>query len=314
MFHRAIIWPMRCGARAEARTRSRNCFGVSGGAEAKDLAAKQLARLAARQAATKAVKAAASAPTPVDRFGRRSVKGDALVMAEYRLAVDPVRATDDAAGRLAHDTPIVDAFVREETATVQTIEGPFIVTDNITRGGDAGAPVLNENRELVAMGFPEMPVLSFPAIAEKDERFRLKGEALFPSLKPLGMLLDQKKLMSEASWQAEYQQRPCVVGGGIFPIEKLQVIPIFDRREIASTVLAVDKAGTAGGDGAYTAIVIMHKMKNGNFVIERVVRGRWGALEREKIIKYWADATKDTLMTAGGIRARYPAPARQCRA
>jgi predicted phage terminase large subunit-like protein len=145
--------------------------------------------------------------------------------------------------------------------------------------------------------FPEMPVLSFQAIAERDERFRLKGEALFPELKPLGMLLDQKKLMSESSWQAEYQQHPYRVGGGIIPIEKLQVIPVFDRREIASTVLAVDKAGTQGGDGAYTAIVIMHKMKNGTFVIERVVRGRWGALERERNIKYWADATKKALKT-----------------
>ena len=145
--------------------------------------------------------------------------------------------------------------------------------------------------------FPEMRVLSFQAIAEKDEPFRRKGEALFSGLKPLGMLLDQKKLMSESSWQAEYQQHPYVVGGGIIPIEKLQVIPIFDRREIASTVLAVDKAGTQGGNGAYTAIVIMHKMKNGTFVIERVVRGRWGALERERNIKYWADATKEALRT-----------------
>jgi hypothetical protein len=37
--------------------------------------------------------------------------------------------------------------------------------------------------------FPEMRVVSFQAIAEKDERVRRKGEALFPSLKPLGMLL-----------------------------------------------------------------------------------------------------------------------------
>jgi predicted phage terminase large subunit-like protein len=145
--------------------------------------------------------------------------------------------------------------------------------------------------------YPEMRVLSFQAIAEKDEPFRLKEEALFPSLKPLDMLLDQKKLMSEASWQAEYQQHPYVVGGGIIPIEKLQIIPIFDRREISRTVLAVDKAGTQGGDGAYTAIVIMHKMKNGTFVIERVVRGRWNVFDREKNIKYWADATKETLRT-----------------
>jgi predicted phage terminase large subunit-like protein len=39
----------------------------------------------------------------------------------------------------------------------------------------------------------------------------------------------------------------------------------------------------------------MHKMKNGTFVIERVVRGRWGVLEREQNIKYWADATKESL-------------------
>jgi predicted phage terminase large subunit-like protein len=142
---------------------------------------------------------------------------------------------------------------------------------------------------------PKIRVISFPAIAEKDERFRLKGEALFPALKPLGMLLDQKKLMSEASWQAEYQQRPYLVGGGIIPIEKLQVIPVFDRREISSTVLAVDKAGTHGGDGAFTAIVVMHRMKNGTFVIERVVRGRWGVLERERNIKYLADATRESL-------------------
>jgi phage terminase large subunit-like protein len=149
--------------------------------------------------------------------------------------------------------------------------------------------------------YPEMRVLSFQAIAEKDEPFRLKGEALFQSLKPLDMLLDQKRLMSEASWQAEYQQHPYVVGGGIIPIEKLQIIPIFDRREISSTVLAVDKAGTHGGDGAYTAIVIMHKMKNGTFVIERVVRGRWGVLEREKNIKHWADATKENV----GLTVRF---------
>jgi predicted phage terminase large subunit-like protein len=143
--------------------------------------------------------------------------------------------------------------------------------------------------------FPEMRVLSFQAIAEKDERFRLKGEALFPSLKPLAMLLDQKKLMSEASWQAEYQQHPYLVGGGVFPIEKLQVLPVFDRRDAVQTVLSVDKAGTEGGDGAYTAIVLMHKLKDGRFVIERVVRGHWGALDREKQIKRWAEHDRENL-------------------
>ena len=143
--------------------------------------------------------------------------------------------------------------------------------------------------------FPHMRVVTFQAIAEKDEQFRRHGEALFPALKPLDMLRGQKKLMSEASWQAEYQQRPFVVGGGIIPIEKLQIIPVFDPREISGTVLAVDKAATQGGNGSFTAIVVMHRMKNRTFVIEHVVRGRWGVLERERTIKSWADATRESL-------------------
>jgi predicted phage terminase large subunit-like protein len=54
-------------------------------------------------------------------------------------------------------------------------------------------------------------------------------------------------------------------------------------------------AGTEGGDGAFTAIVIMSKMRDGTFVIEDVLRGHWGALEREKYIKQWADSTRDSL-------------------
>jgi predicted phage terminase large subunit-like protein len=132
---------------------------------------------------------------------------------------------------------------------------------------------------------PTVRQIIFPAIAEEDEKDRRKGEALFPALKPLSFLLERKALMTESSWQAEYQQHPYVVGGGMFPVDLFRTIQVFDRREIKASVLAVDKAGTAGGDGAYTAIVLMHKMKNGQFVIERVVRGHWSALEREKMIK-----------------------------
>jgi len=129
-------------------------------------------------------------------------------------------------------------------------------------------------------------VLEFTAIAEEDERYRRKGEPLFPELKSLKFLQERQRLMSDASWQAEYQQHPYQVGGGMFPIEKLQTIGILDRKEIVQSMLGVDKAGTAGGDGAFTAIVLLHKMRDGRFVIERVVRGHWSALEREKMIRW----------------------------
>jgi phage terminase large subunit-like protein len=55
------------------------------------------------------------------------------------------------------------------------------------------------------------------------------------------------------------------------------------------------KAGTKDGDGACTAIVLMHKLKNGQFLIETVLRGRWGALERETVIKSAAEAARLSL-------------------
>jgi predicted phage terminase large subunit-like protein len=138
-------------------------------------------------------------------------------------------------------------------------------------------------------------VLKFPALAEVDEKFRRKGEALFPELKPLNFLLERRKIMSQASWEAEYQQNPIIVGGGIFPIEKLRVTPVFDRSQIVRSVRAWDKAGTEGGDGACTAGVLMHQMKNGTFVIENVIRGRWSALVREQWIKRIAQVDSEAL-------------------
>jgi predicted phage terminase large subunit-like protein len=132
--------------------------------------------------------------------------------------------------------------------------------------------------------FPKVRVLRYPAIAEVKDEFRDVGEALFPQFKPLELLLERKKTQTRAGWESEYQQHPIIVGGGILPIEKLKAMPTWDRSQIMKSVRYVDKAGTEGGDGAYTAMVLMHAMKDKTFVIEHVARGRWGALEREQKI------------------------------
>jgi len=48
-----------------------------------------------------------------------------------------------------------------------------------------------------------------------------------------------------------------------------------------------DKAGTDGG-GAYTAGVLMGRDKDGVYYVLDVVRGQWGAAERERVIKQTA--------------------------
>jgi len=97
--------------------------------------------------------------------------------------------------------------------------------------------------------------------------------------------------MSQASWESEYQQNPIPVGGGMFPIEKFQVVPALDHREIKRSVRYWDKAGTADG-GAFTVGVLMHWLHDARFVVGDVRRGQWSALDREKVIKSTAEMDK----------------------
>jgi predicted phage terminase large subunit-like protein len=136
--------------------------------------------------------------------------------------------------------------------------------------------------------FPEAKILRYPAIAEKDEKHRRKGEALFPQHKSLPFLMERRAAMTQAGWESVYQQNPIPVGGGMFPIERLKIVPAINRDEIKRSVRYWDKAGTADG-GAFTVGVLMHWLHDGRFVIADARRGQWAALDREKIIKSTAE-------------------------
>ena len=155
-------------------------------------------------------------------------------------------------------------------------------------------------------------VLRYPALAEENEDHwmsgfelttqgwvpvwkhvrRLKGEALFPELKPKGFLLEQREQLSQASWESLYQQNPIIVGGGQLPIERLKVINSSDRANILSSVRYWDKGVSDGKDASYTAGVLMHKMADKTYVIEHVVRKRLNSLDREQEIRKYAEADR----------------------
>jgi len=132
--------------------------------------------------------------------------------------------------------------------------------------------------------FPETAVLNYEAIASKTEKYRKKGDALFPEHIELEYLNIRKRLLPKSSWESLYQGHPFVTGGGVLPVELLRVLNIFDRSLIQATCRYVDKAGTKDG-GDYTAMALMHHLTDGRFVIENITRGQWSALEREQHVK-----------------------------
>jgi len=116
------------------------------------------------------------------------------------------------------------------------------------------------------------------------------GELLFPERFPAETVERDKKVMTEYAVAGQFQQRPAPCGGGMFPVERFEIIQHAPAaNEIQASIRAWDKAGSSGS-GAYTAGVLMHKLKDGRFVIADVVRGQWGALDREQRIKQTAQA------------------------
>jgi predicted phage terminase large subunit-like protein len=142
-------------------------------------------------------------------------------------------------------------------------------------------------------------IVRYPALAEQRDYLDGKlqrhiGQPLFPELKSMDFLMERRRLYTEASWEALYQQNPFIVGGGIFPIDRLQTWQIMDRTKILKSVRYWDKAATEDG-GAFTAGALLHQLKDNRFVIEHCVRGQWSSLDREEKIKYWAEKDRANL-------------------
>ena len=139
-------------------------------------------------------------------------------------------------------------------------------------------------------------VLSIPAIAEEPgpdipprhpDDPRKPGEAMWPSHFPLSFL-STMEASNNYQFNALYQQRPRAREGQTFKR------PWFKIENAAPTKFKAivrywDKAGTAGGNGAATAGVLMAlDYDNLPWVLDSVT-GHWDAGDREKTIKQTAE-------------------------
>ena len=114
------------------------------------------------------------------------------------------------------------------------------------------------------------------------------GDSFWPEQFPLDDL-KRREAANPYVFAGQFMQIPAPKGGGMFPIDRFQIVdhaPM--QKEIAQSLRYWDKAGTAGG-GAFTAGVLMHKLRDGRFCVSDVRRGQWGALDREKTIRQTAE-------------------------
>ncbi len=143
----------------------------------------------------------------------------------------------------------------------------------------------------------EVRVVSYPAIAVRNEEHRKVGEPLFPEHKSLAFLLERKAAMASVNWEALYQQNPQIVGGEIIKGEHLgryKQPPIIKQRYVYA-----DTAQKTAERNDYSVFECWGKGDDGKIYLLDLIRGKWEAPELERrAIAFWAkhQAMETTLL------------------
>lgn len=121
-----------------------------------------------------------------------------------------------------------------------------------------------------------------PAYLKKYYKDGLMDTVLLPL-----SVLNENKAKGDYSYAGQFMQNPIPAGGGMFKTDRIHVESTSPTKWI-KVVRFWDKAGTAGGQGAFTVGLKMGEDINHHFWILDVKRGRWDAFVRENHIKQTA--------------------------
>lgn len=149
-------------------------------------------------------------------------------------------------------------------------------------------------------GDPNWVHINLPAIAEvNDPLGRNIGEALWPEVKPIEFLEEQRKAMGDYNFQALFQGNPTPREGAMFKVSRFEFIDASDLPQMVAKVRRWDVASSKG-KGDYTAGVLMGVDADGRFYILDVVRGQWATDERNRVMRQTAE------MDGTGVRVIVP--------
>lgn len=147
-------------------------------------------------------------------------------------------------------------------------------------------------------------VVSYPAIAEEDEKYRKKGEALFPEHKSIEFIKERKQAMSVAGFQSLYQQRPIIQGGNVF--KKNWWSYWTQLPQLHYRVIFIDTAQKVKEENDYTVFqdwgfVVVPGGANQAYLLAQK-REKFTAPElRRQAVNFWNARRADPLMEGQGI-------------
>ena len=122
-------------------------------------------------------------------------------------------------------------------------------------------------------GGDQWTIVSFPAIAEAEERHRHAGEALHPARYDLDNLRATEKVLGSYAWACMYQQRPGPRGGTIFLRKHWQFYKALP--DLDELIISVDCSFKDLKDNDYVAIQVWGRKGANKYLVKRT-RERMG--------------------------------------
>lgn len=200
---------------------------------------------------------------------------------------DPIKGRAEASSKLARDKAW--NWMMDDFFTRFTDDAGMILTATRWHVDDPTGRFIQKFPDAKVFKFPAISLSPDPELPREYDLRRVRGVPLFPQFKSKPFLAERRAAATTASWESLYQQSPIVVGGGLFPLDRVKLSRAMpEQKKIKKSVRYWDKAGTTD-DGAYTAGILMHAIEGEGWFISDVVRGQWGAFAREAKIKATAE-------------------------
>lgn len=202
---------------------------------------------------------------------------------------DPIKNWEEAHSQTIRDSRW--SWYMSTATTRMAPGGGILVMATRWHEDDISGRILKLNEQ----GLEKWRVVNFPGLAEEDEIYRKRGEALHPERYTTEALEQKRRVMPPRIWAALYQQRPTPDGGGIFErgwlTERFLHDPQRPPEPYDEIMVSIDATLTDAATSDFVAMVVIGRKGTTQFDVLDEVHDRMSyvglrSAARDLIVKW----------------------------
>lgn len=218
--------------------------------------------------------------------GTHSFFANGLLVHNCLIIDDPFKNRQDADSQVNRDT-VWNWYTSTAYTRLMPGAGVLLIQTRWHDDDLAGRLVAEHNaalKELASSGkWPDdadrWEIVSYPAIATENEKYRAKGEPLHPERYTLRSLYRIRRTIGPRDWAALYQQTPTPDEGEYFNKDMLRYYKNAPDISQMTVFAAADLAISKKEHADYTVIVVAGVDVHDDLWVLDVRRGRWDSME-----------------------------------